>query len=81
MRDRLWNMMGDIDEIAERIHDVTNLLRVHSDYGQGNGWDERVISVLNSQADLLEAVELRCEDLHTRMDESVLDLEHGRIGQ
>ena len=79
MKDRLYKLMYDLEDIIEQIEDCKNVLNMTYITGNPEENPELIKSVLNIQKRLIEAVETDSRNLHNEIDKTILDLVHNRI--
>lgn len=75
MKERLYKIMHDLEEIIEQIEDNKNVL----DMANAGDDIEKFRSILNVQKRLLDNIETDSRKLHLEIDKTILDLVHNRI--
>ena len=79
MKNRLYKIMHDLEEIIEQIEDNKNVLKMEYNATTLEDNHERIRSALNVQIRLLEDIETDSRNLHNEIDKTILDLVHNRI--
>lgn len=81
MKNRLQEIMKNLEEILRQIEDNKNVLNMQSIAAaiENNNDNEWLKSVLNVQIKLLDSIETDTRKLHREMDETILDMIHNRI--
>lgn len=79
MKNRLYNIMSDVEELMKQIEDIKNVLEIQSEVFRGDNQPARVKSVLNVQIRLLEGTQEASRSLRDKVDDTILDVVHNRI--
>lgn len=79
MKEKLYNIMEDLNEILKDIDALVDVVGIHFD-GIVEGYtSDKARSVLNVQLSVLKAIQKDTEDLYNKIDQTVLDLKHERV--
>ena len=79
MKNRLYSIMSDMEEITKQIEDMKNILETQIYFFYDEKQCAVFKSVLNTQIRLLKAIKEDCCKLYTKVDETILDIIHGRV--
>ena len=79
MKNRLYNIMSDVEELMKQIEDIKNVLEIQSEVFRGDNQPARIKSVLNVQIRLLEGTQEASRSLRDKVDDTILDVVHNRL--
>lgn len=79
MKNRLYNIMSDVEELMKQIEDIKNVLEIQSEVFRGDNQPARLKSVLNVQIRLLEGTQEASRSLRDKVDDTILDVVHNRL--
>ena len=79
MKEKLYNIMEDLNEILKDIDALVDVVGIHFD-GIVEGYtSDKARSVLNVQLSVLKAIQKDTEDLYNKIDKTILDMKKERI--
>lgn len=79
MKEKLYNIMEDLNEILKDIDALVDVVGIHFD-GIVEGYtSDKARSVLNVQLSVLKAIQKDTEDLYNKIDQTILDMKYERI--
>lgn len=79
MKEKLYNIMEDLNEILKDIDALVDVVGIHFD-GIIEGYtSDKARSVLNVQLSVLKAIQKDTEDLYNKIDQTILDMKYERI--
>lgn len=79
MKEKLYNIMEDLNEILKDIDALVDVVGIHFD-GIVEGYtSDKARSVLNVQLSVLKAIQKDTEDLYNKIDKTILDMKYERI--
>ena len=77
MKEKLYNIMEDLNEILKDIDALVDVVGIHFD-GIVEGYtSDKARSVLNVQLSVLKAIQKDTEDLYNKIDQTILDMKYG----
>lgn len=79
MKDRLYGIMSDVEEITKQLADMQNVLEMLSNALNEDSCEGKLRSALNMQIRLLEGAREDSDKLRGKLDDTILDVIHGRI--
>lgn len=79
MKNRLYEILGDLEEITKQLSDLVNVLEIQSNPAIEEIPMESTKSLIKAQIRLLNVAKTDCESLHVKIDNSILDIAHNRI--
>lgn len=79
MRDRLWSLMGDLEDIIDKISVAKEASNECLNYLKFADCIGKMMHTVEQQTNLLHEVEDDCWTLHNKLDETMLDVIHGRL--
>ena len=79
MKDRLYSIMSDVEEITKQLADMQNVLEMQSAALYEESYAIKLRSALNVQIRLLEGTKEESNKLRTKIDDTILDVIHGRL--
>lgn len=78
MKEKLYNIMEDLNEILKDIDALVDVVGIHFD-GIVEGYtSDKARSVLNVQLSVLKAIQKDTENLYNKIDQMVLDIKYER---
>ena len=79
MKEKLYNIMEDLNEILKDMDALVDVVGIHFD-GIVEGYtSDKARSVLNVQLSVLKAIQKNTEDLYNKIDQTILDMKYERI--
>ena len=79
MKEKLYNIMEDLNEVLKDIDALVDVVGIHFD-GIVEGYtSDKARSVLNVQLSVLKAIQKDTEDLYDKIDQTILDMKYERI--
>lgn len=79
MKDRLYDIMCELNDIIKDIESITKILEIEFD-GVVEVYDtETTRSVLRVHLRLLKGIHEDCTKIYNRIDDTILDIVHERI--
>lgn len=76
MKEKLYNIMEDLNEILKDIDSLVDVVGIHFD-GIVEGYtSDKARSVLNVQLSVLKAIQKDTEDLYNKIDQTILDMKY-----
>lgn len=79
MKEKLYNIMEDLNEILKDMDALVDVVGIHFD-GIVEGYtSDKARSVLNVQLSVLKAIQKDTEDLYNKIDQTILDMKYERI--
>jgi len=79
MKEKLYNIMEDLNEILKDVDALVDVVGIHFD-GIVEGYtSDKARSVLNVQLSVLKAIQKDTEDLYNKIDQTILDMKYERI--
>lgn len=79
MKEKLYNIMEDLNEILKDIDALVDVIGIHFD-GIIEGYtSDKARSVLNVQLSVLKGIQEDTNKLYNKIDETILDMKHERI--
>lgn len=79
MKEKLYNIMEDLNEILKDIDALVDVVGIHFD-GIVEGYtSDKARSVLNVQLSVLKAIQKDTENLYNKIDQTILDMKYERI--
>lgn len=79
MKEKLYNIMEDLNEILKDIDALVDVIGIHFD-GIIEGYtSDKARSVLSVQLSVLKAIQKDTEDLYNKIDQTILDMKYERI--
>lgn len=79
MKEKLYNIMEDLNEILKDIDALVDVVGIHFDGIVENYTSDKARSVLNVQLSVLKAIQKDTEDLYNKIDQTILDMKFERI--
>lgn len=79
MKDRLYNIMADVEDIMKQIDDMKNVLELQAEFYCGDILPARIKSLLNVQIRLLKSTQETSYNLLDKVDNTILDVVHNRL--
>lgn len=79
MKDRLYSIMSDVEEITRQLIDMRNTLEMQSAAADVESYADKVRSSLNVQIRLLEGTIAENNQLRSKIDDTILDVTHNRL--
>ena len=79
MKEKLYNIMEDLNEILKDIDALVDVVGIHFD-GIVEGYtSDKARSVLNVHLSVLKAIQKDTEDLYNKIDQTILDMKYKRV--
>lgn len=79
MKEKLYNIMEDLNEILKDIDALVDVIGIHFD-GIIEGYtSDKARSVLNVQLSVLKGIQEDTNKLYNKIDETILDMKHERV--
>lgn len=79
MKDRLYEIMGELNDVLKDIDSIIKILEIEFD-GVVEVYDtDTTRSVLRVHLRLLRGIQEDCNKIYNRIDETILDIRHERI--
>lgn len=79
MKEKLYNIMEDLNEILKDMDALVDVVGIHFD-GIVEGYtSDKARSVLNVQLSVLKAIQKDTENLYNKIDQTILDMKYERI--
>jgi len=79
MKERLYNIMADVEDIMKQIDDMKNVLELQAECYCGDNLPARIKSALNVQIRLLKSAQEASCNLRDKVDDTILDVVHNRL--
>lgn len=79
MKDRLYSIMADVEDVMKQIDDMKNVLEIQIELLNGENLPARIKSVLNVQIRLLKSTQEASHTLRDKVDDTILDRVHNRL--
>lgn len=79
MKERLYEIMYDLEEIIRLIENMTDSLNIQYMIEDEKIQKQQIKGILNVQLQLLKNVETDSRALHEKIDDTILDLIHKRL--
>ena len=78
MKEKLYNIMEDLNEILKDMDALVDVVGIHFD-GIVEGYtSDKARSVLNVQLSVLKAIQKDTENLYNKIDQTILDMKYER---
>lgn len=79
MKDKLYNLMSDLEDIIKELADMQNSLEIQELGLKEENDTTKIKSALRVQIRLVKGTREECNTLRTRIDDLILDVVHGRL--
>lgn len=79
MKERLYGIMWDVEEIIKHLADMQNVLELFSNTLPEENNAEKLSSALNVQIRLLGGTTEESKKLRNKIDDTILDIIHDRL--
>lgn len=79
MKEKLYDIMLDLNEILKDIDSLVDVVGIHFDGIVENYNSEKARSVLSVHLSVLKGIQEDTNELYNKIDETILDMKHKRV--